>query len=241
MKSLSTWSLTGRLLVAVILVLLAVVVLPELVPNASTGKRVSEWILTHRDSLPSTLDELGQIPPEYRAQVVSALAPDVKYRLWQTQLTELLRDARLTAVQRQFVTGLRARLTPATYGTRRTVSQVSEDRGVCARIDATFQLDDHRKALRELGYTRVGWTATFGNWALVRLHFSGWIRSALTAQADGPVCNCDENQSPCEKCKGWGGGRGSCPCSVCSEYPQNCGCAGNVECRGFCEKAPIGE
>jgi hypothetical protein len=62
------------------------------------------WVEAHRDSLPTTLDELSTFPVAFRRVIVNSVSPEQRTRFWEEHLRTFLEpEAELTTAQRAFV------------------------------------------------------------------------------------------------------------------------------------------
>jgi hypothetical protein len=62
------------------------------------------WVEQHRDTLPTTLDELARYPVAFRRVIVNCVSSEQRTQLWQEHLrTFLAPDAGLIAEQRSFL------------------------------------------------------------------------------------------------------------------------------------------
>jgi len=131
---------TMKVVVAMLLMFVSVVVLPELVLGGDSSKKVGKWITTHASDLPTTLDGLLAIPAPYRSDVLRALGSDAHCAMWRAQYERLLQQ-RLTKSQAALVNRMLDLLTPELYraaATGLTSPELRQMKALCTEARVLF-------------------------------------------------------------------------------------------------------
>jgi hypothetical protein len=189
-----------------------------------------EWVSSHADRLPKSLEELAAYPDAYRLESFKHLTEQEKSQLWREQTRRFLRDEQaLTSQQVRFVHRLIELATPESF----TPEGYRPD-DLCNELAAAFP---------DLRQRRVFRSSSIGLGATPQLSFqSSWVnlsvrlRGAVVVNARIGQCHC-RNNGYCE-----------CPSehglSCCFDYPcyqtESCGCIWTATCNRMCYNCSIG-
>jgi len=210
-----------------LLAIIAAIVLPSevlLLPvfDGRTGcVRIAEWVTTHPNVRPATLEEIAAFPQAYRVRIVGRLEPETKARLWNAQFQQFQsRHQDLNQAQEDAIKTAAALITPASY---------SPDYDRSALTLATARL---REVLSKQMY---GELAVLGAASAPAKTVASWhvslidaLRNKIRLNAEAPPeCECDVRDNDCS-------GSTNCAGVGCTDGGDDCG-IGNVQvCDGVC-------
>jgi hypothetical protein len=204
------------------------VVVPLASDQRPLCERASDWVETHRNSLPTTLKDLSRFPVAYRSAIQNALSPETRARLWTEQLSAFAGRPDLTPHQRATVQELRAMVNPHMYIQEPQFDALREDtqRIAAAKVAEAFGTSEAVDTFRELGPPEP--VASLGRGGLVQL--SEMVRGLFaTDAAQTPNCQCFDT----EDCNRPGRIHGPCTWGSCTVV-YTCGFFANTACGGRC-------
>ena len=195
---------------------------------------VGWWFDGHPGRLPASLEELRSIPPKYRPLVSKHLSAELRGRLWQQQMSEMLERKDLTERQREHILAVLVHVQPINYLVPPAGAAKAAISRLCQAMPGVFPSAADRALFLTLapaeGKTRRSWrTLPFVALALVhRLNEIG------TVSADAN-CMCHQG-STCFECEAFPGVPSACPCTAgCTNpKPDGCGCQQIESCNDHC-------
>lgn len=183
--------------------------------------RAKEWTSAHAAALPSSLEELAAYPEVYRRAIIQALSPAEKSRLWQMQLSNVLRTEALTREQRDFVREAMEIVRPSNFASG------ANPPDLCERIAKLFP---NTRVQRMFRATALG-TGVPPEYSLqpVLLSLSEHVHSLMSLNAQPWTCTC-RNDGWCE----CGFGYDCINPDGCTECEGCCGCFFGSTCNRLC-------
>lgn len=123
---------------------------PRLAEIAEEERAVATWIEEHRDALPTSYDELVQLPSAYRVPVVLGLPPALASAIMQEHLRRAA-GPEMTAEQREVIANVREFLTPAWFTSERQARVMACHRAFGERIASEFTVAENIRVFEAIG------------------------------------------------------------------------------------------